>query len=56
MQIFKKDYDGESLYDLERDLIECFDERYNEDVKNIPFNEDGLLEGMFTVTVKWSNK
>lgn len=53
MILFKKQYDGESLYDLDRDLIESFDVRYMEKPNDIPFDEDGLLLGKFTVTVKW---
>ncbi|MCK9369281.1 hypothetical protein M0R04_05020 [Candidatus Dojkabacteria bacterium] len=51
--IFKKDYDGEGLYDLDQDLIENFSNRYNVDTKDVIFDDDGLLKGKFTVTVKW---
>jgi hypothetical protein len=43
--IFKRDYHGfEDVVDLERDISECFDSRFNPEAKDIP-NE-------FTGTVK----
>lgn len=51
--IFKKDYDGESLYDLSRDICEAFDERYNPAVAAVPKDEHGFQKGTFIVTVEW---
>ena len=51
---FEKDYDGEDLYDLERDIIESFDEKFNPIVKKIPQTKDGFQKGIFKVTVEWN--
>lgn len=51
--IFAKEYDGESLYDLGRDIHEAFDEKFNPDVSNIPQDEHGFHEGSFIVTIQW---
>lgn len=52
--VFKKDYDGESLYDVERDVMESFDENYNPIVKDIPQDQYGIQKGTFTVTITWN--
>ena len=53
MQIFKRSYDGESLYDLERDISESVMPDFNPKVKDIPLNEWDMLSGEFTVTIEW---
>jgi hypothetical protein len=50
--IFEQEYDGESIVDLERDISECFDERFNPLVKDLP-DEYGIVEGTFKVTITW---
>lgn len=52
--LFEKDYDGESLYDLGRDISEATDENYNSALNDIPQDEYGFQKGKFTVTIKWS--
>lgn len=52
--IFKKEYDGESLCDVSRDIMESFDERFNPAVKDIPVDENYIQEGRFIVTVQWT--
>lgn len=52
--VFEKDYDGESLYDLGRDIAECFDGEYNPIIGEIPTDEHGLQLGNFTVMVLWT--
>ncbi|WEM33208.1 hypothetical protein EJP02_147 [Escherichia phage EJP2] len=52
--IFSKEYDGEDLYDLNRDISEALDERFNTLVGSIPTDENGIQEGKFIVTVKWT--
>lgn len=54
MLIFKKEYDGESLYDLDRDVAEAVDETYNDAIKDIPTDEYGMHLGTFKVTIEWS--
>jgi hypothetical protein len=53
INIFEKDYDGESLYDLDRDISECLDSRYNPIVDKIPQDEYGFQLGTFKVRVEW---
>lgn len=56
MLIFEKDYDGESLYDLSRDIAEAFDGDYNSIVNEVPQDEYGFQAGTFTVTVTWKGE
>lgn len=53
--LFEKDYDGESIVDLGRDISECFDERFNPVAASIPEMEDspGFYSGTFKVSVVW---
>jgi hypothetical protein len=53
INLFEKDYDGESLYDLGRDISECIMEDYNPAVKQIPQDEHGFQLGTFRVVVQW---
>jgi hypothetical protein len=54
MIILEKQYDGESLYDIERDIAEVFDERFNPEISAIPTDMYGFQTGTFTVTITWS--
>ncbi len=51
--IFDKLYDGESLCDVERDISECWDERFNERVSGIPIDEHGFQTGTFRIQITW---
>lgn len=53
MILFKKTYDGESLYDLGRDIAEALESQYNPLVDAIPTDEYGIQEGEFVVTIDW---
>ena len=53
MKLFEKVYDYESLYDLSRDIHESFNPIFNEEIKKIPVNEYGFLEGEFKVTIEY---
>ncbi len=53
MILFKKEYCDEELYDVERDVSECFDLDFNPKVKDIPVGEDGFTEGTYTITIEW---
>lgn len=46
--LLAKDYDDESLYDLERDVSEAVDESHA-----IPKDEHGFRKGTFRVTITW---
>lgn len=56
MIIFKKEYDGESIVDLERDISECLDGNFNAIAYAIPVDEHGIHKGTFKVTVEWDGK
>jgi hypothetical protein len=51
IMVFNKEYDGESIVDLGRDISEMF-----EDAPVIPQDEYGIHKGTFTVTVKWEKE
>jgi hypothetical protein len=53
MIVFKKTYDGESIYDLERDIAESIDERFNDLMSDLPTDENGFTKGKFKVTIEW---
>jgi len=55
-KLFEKDYDGEDLYDLSRDMHEAFKEDFNPIAKTIPRNEHGIHLGTFKVTIEWVNE
>lgn len=54
--VFDKEYDGESLYDLDRDIHECMDSTFNSVIDTIPVDEYNLMQGTFKVTVEWSEE
>lgn len=51
--IFSKEYAGEELNDIERDVSESFDPAFNHRVIDIPVNEAEMQTGTFTVTITW---
>lgn len=53
LTIFNKEYDGESLYDLSRDIAECFEADYNPVLQSIPADAYGFQQGKFVVTITW---
>jgi hypothetical protein len=55
LKIFQKVYDGESIYDLDRDVTEALQTHYNPVMKSIPKDGDGFPKGNFTVTVAWES-
>ena len=55
MKTFEKLYDGESIYDVQRDVIESFDARFNPMIKDVPQDEYGFQLGTFRVTIEWFN-
>ena len=56
IKVFEEYYDGESLYDVDRDIHECLDSTYNKVVDKIPVDEYNIQQGTFKVTVLWSNE
>ena len=51
--LFKKEYDGESIVDIDRDVSECFDTRFNPAAAQIPQDKHGIQQGKFTVQISW---
>lgn len=51
--IFQKKYDGESIYDVGRDVSEAFDSDFNPIMDTLPTDEHGFTKGTFVVTVQW---
>ncbi|UCR75327.1 hypothetical protein vBAfQDWS535_37 [Alcaligenes phage vB_Af_QDWS535] len=49
--LFNKAYDGESLYDLGRDVEEALLEEYNKRIALLPKDEHGLITGVITVSI-----
>jgi hypothetical protein len=53
MNIFEKEYDGESIVDMGRDVHEAFEERFNPIMNQVPCDEHGIYTGTFKVTIQW---
>lgn len=53
MLIFEKEYDGESLIDIERDLEEAFNPRFNPLVNYVPVDQYGFHKGTFKMIIEW---
>ena len=51
LTIFSKEYYGEELCDVDRDVSEAFDPTFNHRVIDIPVDEHELPTGRFTVTI-----
>lgn len=52
--VFHKEYDGESICDVERDVLESLSETYNPMISEIPVDENFIPQGKFIVTIQWS--
>lgn len=51
--MFDKNYRGEDLCDVGRDVSEAFDEDFNELLKRIPQDRHGLPCGKFDIKITW---
>lgn len=51
--IYTKDYDGDELSDVSRDVLEAFDERFNPEASVIESDSHGLPKGKFKVTIEY---
>lgn len=54
IEVFKKEYDGESLFDLGRDISEALVKEFNPVIDLIPVDTYGFQKGTFTVNIVWS--
>lgn len=53
MELFKKEYDGENIVDVSRDVSEAFDSDFNPLSAAIPQDDHGFQQGAFIVTIEW---
>ncbi len=53
LDLFKKEYGGEDIADLGRDVQEALDEDYNLEMLKVPQDDGHIAKGTFTVTIKW---
>jgi len=53
LTILTKEYSGEELHDVERDVSEAFDPDFNHRVIDIPQDDAEMQTGTFTVTITW---
>lgn len=56
IEVFKKEYDGESIVDLVHDIYEAVVAAYNPVVDQIPVDAYGFQKGTFTVSIVWSEE
>lgn len=56
IKVFKKEYDGESVVDLDRDISEALVTAFNPVIDLIPVDAYGFQKGTFTVTIVWSEE
>jgi hypothetical protein len=54
MEIFRKEYGGESIIDLSQDIDEALMDDFNPDLSKVTVDEYGIMEGTFTVTITWT--
>lgn len=56
MILFEKEYDGESIVDLDRDISEFLDPNFNPIVDDVPKDEYGFHKGSFQVTIEYTEE
>lgn len=54
LKLLEKEYDGESIVDMSRDIYEAFDDRFNPVISEVPTDMYGFQTGTFKVTITWS--
>jgi hypothetical protein len=52
--LLNKQYSGEGLTDVVRDVYDALDADYTPAVESIPVDEYNIPTGVFTVTITWS--
>lgn len=53
MILLEKEYGGESICDVHRDMEEAFDAEMTQQLKLIPQDEHGFQKGTFHVIIQW---
>jgi len=53
--LFEKEYDGESICDVSRDVYEVLSGDHNHSINQIPVDTHGIQRGIFTVRVDWES-
>jgi len=56
LEVFSKEYDGESIVDAYRDFSEALQENFNPIFAAIPQDKHGFQKGTFTMTITWKNE
>lgn len=56
IEVFNKEYGGESIVDLDRDISEALVAEYNPVIDQIPVDAYGFQKGTFTVSIVWSDE
>ena len=51
--LLERDYDGEGIVDIERDIIEALDTNYNQQAHRIALDEWNIPKGTFKLSLKW---
>jgi hypothetical protein len=52
--LLSKTYDGESIYDVSRDVSEAFVEDFTPALKQLPKDEYNFIKGFFHVQIIWT--
>lgn len=53
-EVFTKEYDGDSICDLNRDLSEALDPRFNPEAQQIQTDEYNMITGSILVTMQYN--
>ena len=53
--IFKKEYDGNSLVDVQKDMFEFLCAETNENMKDVPVDEYGVSKGTYKIKITWES-
>lgn len=54
--LFRKEYSGEEICDIDRDISEVFDARMTPAIDKVPVDEHGLHSGKFRISVVWCSE
>lgn len=54
--LFRKEYCGEEICDIDRDITEVFDDRMTPAIAKVPVDEYGMHAGKFRITVVWCSE
>ena len=52
--LLNKEYSGEDIFDVGRDVWEAWQEHYTPSVKDIPCDDLGFFKGKFKIKLEWN--